>query len=311
MYKISTIAKVCVLTAILLTSITVLVLMSLYGMGLVQHLDRFREECLDLTNAPEKQNIFAHAHVNGVTDQSGGAIFEITIENRGGYDGYVLIEGINPRLVGYETPVIFKANSSVKTIKTVHSPDAKLSMNTESSFAMLPAMGEGLATVKMQYPVNGVSKIIQADGVVGLLSRRITHTGGYVYAVDILADMGSTVLSGMSGVVVYVVSSYPDLGCDLPELLSRSNLIVTLNDDGSETVYGHLMQNSIRVTEGQRVVTGEPIARIGNSGKSKNPHLHLHVGGLTASGYRTLPIEFSGCGRQGVWKPELGRYNCD
>jgi hypothetical protein len=39
----------------------------------------------------------------------------------------------------------------------------------------------------------------------------------------------------------------------------------------------HLMQSSVAVNPGQRVLEGERIGRVGNSGLSLEPHLHLHV----------------------------------
>jgi murein DD-endopeptidase MepM/ murein hydrolase activator NlpD len=39
----------------------------------------------------------------------------------------------------------------------------------------------------------------------------------------------------------------------------------------------HLQRGSVRVKPGQRVAAGEPLARVGNSGNSSEPHLHLHL----------------------------------
>ena len=63
----------------------------------------------------------------------------------------------------------------------------------------------------------------------------------------------------------------------------------------------HLQQGSLAVTAGQQVRRGEPLARVGNSGNTSEPHLHLQIQNgpalLTADGrgvtpgLRTLPIE--------------------
>ena len=39
----------------------------------------------------------------------------------------------------------------------------------------------------------------------------------------------------------------------------------------------HLMKGSIMVKEGERVRRGQPLARVGNSGNTSEPHLHIHA----------------------------------
>ena len=39
----------------------------------------------------------------------------------------------------------------------------------------------------------------------------------------------------------------------------------------------HLQRNSIQVTRGQRVQTGDALGRCGNSGNSTEPHLHVQA----------------------------------
>lgn len=39
----------------------------------------------------------------------------------------------------------------------------------------------------------------------------------------------------------------------------------------------HLQQGSITVKPGERVMAGQPIGRVGNSGNSSEPHLHVHL----------------------------------
>ncbi len=46
-------------------------------------------------------------------------------------------------------------------------------------------------------------------------------------------------------------------------------------DDGTVTVYGHI--ETIEVSEGQRVLAGDEIAKMGNRGFSTGPHLHFEV----------------------------------
>lgn len=55
------------------------------------------------------------------------------------------------------------------------------------------------------------------------------------------------------------------------------NYIVYKMDNGKFAVYGHLQPNSVKVEVGDRVIKGQPIALVGNSGNSVAPHLHFSV----------------------------------
>ncbi len=53
------------------------------------------------------------------------------------------------------------------------------------------------------------------------------------------------------------------------------NHIIVRHDNGVETLYAHL--NSIAVDKGDRVLRGERIGAVGNTGNSHGPHLHFEV----------------------------------
>lgn len=63
--------------------------------------------------------------------------------------------------------------------------------------------------------------------------------------------------------------------CDGHEM--RANRVVVDHAGGLRTEYYHLMKGSILVQPGQRVACGERLARIGSSGRSSLPHLHLNL----------------------------------
>lgn len=55
------------------------------------------------------------------------------------------------------------------------------------------------------------------------------------------------------------------------------NGIIVQHRDGWETQYCHIAQGSIQVNPGDKVKVGQPIGRVGLSGKTEFPHLHFAV----------------------------------
>ena len=55
------------------------------------------------------------------------------------------------------------------------------------------------------------------------------------------------------------------------------NVIVIQRDDDLFVLLAHLRRGSVRVKSGDLVRKGDPLARVGNSGNSTMPHLHLQV----------------------------------
>src|SRR5215472_32601 len=66
---------------------------------------------------------------------------------------------------------------------------------------------------------------------------------------------------------------------DVPSVTDREcgNGVLLSHGDGWETQYCHLMKDSIGVKQGDWVSTGQPLARVGLSGLTEFPHLHLTV----------------------------------
>ncbi|MBS1778319.1 MAG: M23 family metallopeptidase [Bacteroidetes bacterium] len=55
------------------------------------------------------------------------------------------------------------------------------------------------------------------------------------------------------------------------------NFILILHEGRYRTFYGHLMKNSSKVHLGDSVKKGQVLAKVGSSGYSKGPHLHLEI----------------------------------
>jgi hypothetical protein len=105
------------------------------------------------------------------------------------------------------------------------------------------------------------------------------------------------------GKVAYVGYDMPDLppGAppdsrifrdDMRRLLG--NAIAISHANGEFSYFGHLQQASLTVNEGQIVRRGALIGRVGNSGHSPGPHLHVHLmEGPNLFIDQGLPVRFS------------------
>jgi murein DD-endopeptidase MepM/ murein hydrolase activator NlpD len=56
-----------------------------------------------------------------------------------------------------------------------------------------------------------------------------------------------------------------------------------------------LQRGSIRVEPGQRVRAGDTIGKVGNSGNSSEPHVHLHLQDTSTHSFgEAIPMFFQG-----------------
>lgn len=101
------------------------------------------------------------------------------------------------------------------------------------------------------------------------------------------------VVAAKDGVVTYPylvsVIDCPSDGSDLDCGGGYGNFVMIKHDDGTETVYAHLYENSITVSAGYPVKAGEVIGKMGNSGQSTGTHLHFEV---RANGVRVDPSNY-------------------
>jgi len=92
-----------------------------------------------------------------------------------------------------------------------------------------------------------------------------------------LADyeiFGDTVYSPCEGIVVAVQDDLADNSPGSPDTAHPANY-VTVKCDGVEICLAHLMQGSAMVAAGMPVAAKLPLGRVGNSGYSLEPHLHI------------------------------------
>ena len=75
-----------------------------------------------------------------------------------------------------------------------------------------------------------------------------------------------------------MIDSRPDAPVGDSDLEHPEGNIVVIDIGGGRYVmYAHLKQGSARVRVGDRVVSGQDIGLVGDSGNSDEPHLHIQV----------------------------------
>ena len=88
-------------------------------------------------------------------------------------------------------------------------------------------------------------------------------TDGYHLAVDIAAPVGAPVAAAAAGLVGYASDGVRGYG----------NIVLLIHRNGGVTMYAHNRRNL--VVPGQRVLRGQTIAEVGNTGISRGPHVHF------------------------------------
>ncbi len=140
-------------------------------------------------------------------------------------------------------------------------PDGKIgATRVTSSRGSSPAPA---ATGSFRWPAGGsITQYFGEDG----------HTG-----LDLASPAGSPVYAAESGVVVTALKLGYGYGWHL----------VIDHGNGYTTLYGHL--SAFNVDYGERVIKGDRIGSVGNTGLSTGPHLHFE---LTRGGVRVNPLKY-------------------
>lgn len=111
------------------------------------------------------------------------------------------------------------------------------------------------------------------------------------YAYDILSEPYDTgnkelesygvynadVISPVSGTIIGLGNSEPDILPNTEEFISLlgNYVFIEIDDTGTYMILAHFKQGSIALSVGDRVEEGEYIGKVGNSGTTSEPHLHI------------------------------------
>lgn len=91
------------------------------------------------------------------------------------------------------------------------------------------------------------------------------------------AIFGDLVTSPCDGTVVFMRDGLEDARGAQNEREKPAGNTVVLDCDGATVALAHFMKDSIVVAEGDAVRVGAPLGRVGNSGNTSEPHLHIHA----------------------------------
>jgi hypothetical protein len=150
---------------------------------------------------------------------------------------------------------------------------------------------DGRVTVPQRFAIDFIGLDASGRAVRGD-ARTPRNDNWHGFAADVIAVADGIVRDAQDG----VVDNVPLAPLGPPASVTARGLYgnyVVVETDGRFVHYAHLQRGSLRVTTGQRVRRGDGLGRVGNSGNTSGPHLHLHVSDrATFEGSDGLPMRF-------------------
>jgi murein DD-endopeptidase MepM/ murein hydrolase activator NlpD len=180
--------------------------------------------------------------------------------------------------------ITFRVDENCRLISYLiqtHFPDSLPILDRNKTQMALPFHGEwrvdwGGTAVEQNYHnryrnMKGAIDFSKVDAQGRTFSRQGKENEDYY-------SFGQPILAPCTGTVVKVVSGVKDNRIGRTNA-SRTygNTVVMRTNNQEYLLFAHLRQQSILVKEGQRLNRGDTVAQCGNSGYSKQPHLHFIV----------------------------------
>ena len=102
------------------------------------------------------------------------------------------------------------------------------------------------------------------------------HTGKYKHSLDFYVPESTPVKAAMDGEVVWLRDNFKTGGASR-KFYYLGNRIVLKHKNNEYTAYEHNKYKSAKVKLGQKVMLGQTIALVGDTGWSTRPHVHFEV----------------------------------
>lgn len=121
-------------------------------------------------------------------------------------------------------------------------------------------------------------------------------------SLDFWMRKGETICAARGGTVIDTRSDSKRGGASY-KYISDGNYVIVKHSDSTYAAYWHMLFNSVMVKEGDTVVAGQPIGKVGSTGFSSGPHLHFEVYYYDHKGqYKTMKTVFRTS--RGIKKPK-------
>ena len=160
-------------------------------------------------------------------------------------------------------------------------------------------IGQGGNSVLINYHHSDPTSQQYALDIGKLNSWGITTKGLFPGDINEYEIYGDTIFSPCAGKIVQMKDGLDNLPIGERDNLNPAGNHIILEYENNLILMAHMMKNSLMVTTGDSVKRGQPIARVGNSGRTIHPHLHIHaIAGTDTSkiitGGNGIPIYFDG-----------------
>jgi murein DD-endopeptidase MepM/ murein hydrolase activator NlpD len=149
------------------------------------------------------------------------------------------------------------SSDTIKTGEVLFIPGAKMSANDFDRAYRRDAIRKMMITPVSGRLTSGYGW--REDPVKPVAGEKRFHRGA-----DFIGKVGDPIKAAMKGTVQHIDNN-PNLG----------NFIILKHDDGYQTLYAHLSAFTVKV--GEAVKQGDEIGKIGNTGYTTGPHLHLEA----------------------------------
>jgi murein DD-endopeptidase MepM/ murein hydrolase activator NlpD len=111
------------------------------------------------------------------------------------------------------------------------------------------------------------------------------------------AIFGEAVVSPCEGTVAHARDGLPDQRPPARDTQELAGNFVFVDCGGFLVLLAHLREGSVLVKQGDEVILGQPLAAVGNSGNSSEPHLHAQRAGGAAAVFDGTPLALTFGGR--------------
>jgi hypothetical protein len=167
-----------------------------------------------------------------------------------------------------------------------------------------------LAAVQLEFPLKGGQYVFGEGGSnAALNSHHESKSQEYAYDIIKIDSLGfrgkgffssdlsdyyifdEIVYAPCSGIVFETNNLSEDMPIMQQDEKDPGGNYVILDCSEARVTLIHFKKGSLLVSEGESVTTGQPLGKVGNSGRTTGPHLHIHAENRLGEG---IPIAFNG-----------------